>query len=131
VVLTDRYVDSSLAYQGVGRKLSIDEIRRISRWATQGLIPDLTILLDMPVEAGLARARGEGDGDKLEAESLEFHRQVRRAFLQLAEAEPRRYCVIDASRPVDVVAGDVLTAVSTMLAPAVPATPAPSETVIM
>ena len=71
IVLTDRYVDSSLAYQGVGRDLTIDEIRRLSRWATQDLGPDLTVLLDVPATIGLARARGDGAGDKLESESLD------------------------------------------------------------
>ena len=108
VVLCDRYIDSSLAYQGAGRKLSVEEIRRISRWATQGLTPDLTILLDISPTAGLARARGVEGGDKLEAESLQFHEAVRRAFLHLAEAEPRRYRVVDARRPVDVVAAEIL-----------------------
>jgi dTMP kinase len=115
VVLTDRYIDSSLAYQGAGRMLSVEEIRRLSRWATQGLTPDLTILLDMPPEAGLARARGDGPGDKVESESLQFHRSVRQAFLHLAEAEPRRYQVIDASRSVDDVAADVLAAVNALI----------------
>jgi dTMP kinase len=132
VVLTDRYVDSSLAYQGVGRKLSVDEIRRISRWATQGLTPDLTILLDISPLAGLGRARGADGGDKLEAESVQFHEAVRRAFLHLAEAEPRRYRVVDAKRPVDVIAAEILTAVNGLLSPspdAVAATTPASEAV--
>ena len=132
VVLSDRYVDSSLAYQGVGRKLSVEEIRRISRWATQGLTPDLTILLDISPVAGLARARGADGGDKLEAESLQFHEAVRRAFLHLAEAEPRRYLVVDADRPVDVVAAEILAAVTALLSPptqTASSTPSPSETV--
>jgi dTMP kinase len=121
VVLTDRYVDSSLAYQGVGRKLTIEEVRRISRWATQGLVPDLTILLDVPASAGLARARGADGGDKLEAESLAFHEQVRQAFLHLAEADPRHYRVIDANRSVEEVAADVRKAVSVLLTAPEPA----------
>ena len=99
VVLTDRYIDSSLAYQGVGRSLSIDEVRRLSRWATKGLRPDLTILLDIPARQGLARVGKRGSADKLEAESLAFHERVRAAFLVLAEAEPRYYRVLDATRP--------------------------------
>jgi dTMP kinase len=132
VVLSDRYVDSSLAYQGVGRKLSVDEIRRISRWATQGLTPDLTVLLDIAPVAGLARARGGGGGDKLEAESVQFHEAVRRAFLHLAEAEPRRYLVVNADRPVDEVAAEILTAVNGLLSPskeAAESTSPASETV--
>ena len=95
VVLTDRYVDSSLAYQGAGRELTFDEVRRLSRWATRGLTPDLTVLLDIPAAVGLERARGRAastDGrryaDKLERESLEFHERVRTAFRGLAEAAP-------------------------------------------
>ena len=114
-VLSDRYIDSSLAYQGMGRELTIEEIRRISRWATQGLVPDLTVLLDIPASVGLARARGGGTGDKLEAESVDFHERVRTAFRTLAEANPRQYCVIDALQPADVVAAQVRTAVGRLL----------------
>jgi dTMP kinase len=117
IVLTDRYVDSSLAYQGVGRGLTIDEIRRISRWATQGLTPDLTVLLDLPPTLGLARARGKDGGDRLESESLEFHERVREAFLKLAEGNPRHYRVIDASQPSDQVAAEVSAAVAVLLPP--------------
>jgi dTMP kinase len=123
VVLTDRYIDSSLAYQGVGRKLTVEEIRRISRWATQGLMPDLTILLDIAPARGLARARGSAGGDKLEAESVQFHDEVRQAFLHLAEAEPRRYRVVDADRSADEVAAEVLAAVSELLSPSSTASP--------
>ena len=85
VVLTDRYIDSSMAYQGAGRELTFDEIRRVSGWATSGLTPDLTVLLDIPAATGLERARGRNarpaaagsDADKLERESLEFHERVR------------------------------------------------------
>lgn len=117
IVLTDRYVDSSLAYQGVGRNLSIEEIRRLSRWATQDLAPDLTVLLDVPAAAGLARARGDGSGDKLESESLGFHERVRHAFLVLAEADPRHYRVIDGTRPAHEVAAEVRAAVDALLLP--------------
>jgi dTMP kinase len=117
IVLTDRYIDSSLAYQGIGRGLTIDEIRRISRWATQDLTPDLTVLLDVPAAVGLMRARGEGAGDKLEAESLGFHERVREAFLRLAEADPRYYRVLDATRPSDEVALEVGAAVTALLPP--------------
>ena len=137
VVITDRYVDSSLAYQGAGRALSVDDIRRLSRWATGGLEPDLTILLDIDPEVGLERARGVGpagaggtdgtdgtDGtggtggtpDRLERESLEFHRRVRRAFRALADAAPDRYIVVDSSRHRDAVAAVIRTALATRLA---------------
>ncbi len=132
-MLTDRYIDSSLAYQGAGRDLSVDEVRRISRWATHGLTPDLTILLDIPPSAGLARARGAEGGDKLEAESLQFHEAVRRAFLRLAEADPRRYRVVDARSPGRRSSPPTSsTAVNELLAPAIEPTataPSRSETV--
>jgi dTMP kinase len=101
VVITDRFVDSSLAYQGAGRTIPLEEVRALSRWATQGLVPDLTVLLDLPPEEGLARARGRSTADRMEAESLEFHRRVRATFRALAEAEPDRYLVLDARLPVE------------------------------
>ena len=105
VVVTDRYVDSSLAYQGAGRELDREEVARISRWATGGLTPDLTVVLDVDPTVGLARAKGRQHGtDRIEAESLAFHGRVRRGFLELAEAAPSRYLVVDASRPVAEVA---------------------------
>lgn len=111
VVLTDRFVDSSLAYQGAGRELTVDEVRRVSRWATGGLRPDLTVLLDIPATQGLDRARGRGAADKLEGESLSFHERVRESFRHLAESEPRRYLVLDAVRPPEEIAALVLHAV--------------------
>jgi dTMP kinase len=105
VVITDRYVDSSLAYQGAGRSLSVDDIRRLSRWATNGLKPDLTVLLDIDPEVGLARARSSTkQHDRLERESLEFHRRVRAAFRSLADANPDQYLVVDAGASPDTVA---------------------------
>jgi len=108
VVISDRYVDSSLAYQGAGRTLDQAEVAQLSVWATEGLVPDFTVLLDLDPEVGLARA---GDPDRLEAEPVDFHRRVRAGFLNLARAEPRRYVVIDAGRAADVVFDDVRTAV--------------------
>jgi dTMP kinase len=98
VVLTDRYIDSSLAYQGEGRSLSVDEVRRLSAWATESLVPELTIVLDIAVAEGLARAAGRGAVDRLEAEPDAFHQRVRQAFLRYAAAEPQRYAVFDAGR---------------------------------
>jgi len=103
VVVTDRYVDSSLAYQGAGRELERDDVARLSRWATQGLRPDLTLLLDVEPAVGLARARGEGAPDRIEQESLAFHERVRQGFLDLAAADPDRYLVVEASEPREVV----------------------------
>jgi dTMP kinase len=117
VVLTDRYVDSSLAYQGVGRKLTVDDVKRVSRWATDGLSPDLTVLLDLPATQGLARAGGRGVADKLEAESIDFHERVREAFRALAESEPRRYVVVDARRSPEEIAAEVRARVEALLTP--------------
>ncbi len=115
VVVTDRYVDSSLAYQGAGRALVLEEVRRLSRWATGGLLPDLTVLLDLPPEAGLARARGRAAADRLESESLDFHERVRATFGSLAAAEPDRYLVLDAQRPADELADAVRERVAALL----------------
>jgi dTMP kinase len=116
-VISDRYVDSSLAYQGVGRNLTVGEIRGISAWATAGLVPGLTVLLDVPAEVGLARVDGRGRADKLEAESISFHDRVRRAFRDLAAAEPDRYVVLDATRDIDELAAAVWSAVGATLGP--------------
>jgi dTMP kinase len=99
IVVTDRYLDSSLAYQGAGRMLAVEDIANLNDWATGGLRPDLTIVLDLPPVDGLRRRARSAD--RLEAEPAEFHDRVRRAFLSLAEqAPPDRYLVLDASRPV-------------------------------
>jgi len=97
IVVTDRYVDSTLAYQGAGRQLAVGEVASLNRWATGGLVPDLTILLDLSPAAGLGRR--ERSADRLEAEPAEFHQRVRAGFLALADAEPERYLVLDAIRP--------------------------------
>ncbi|MBI1759601.1 MAG: dTMP kinase [Actinobacteria bacterium] len=115
VVLCDRYVDSSLAYQGGGRSLPVEEVRRLSRWATDGLVPDLTVVLDIDVAEGLTRAGGRSPADRLERESVEFHERVRRAFLALADERPDRYLVLDAARPADQVAEVIRDAVVTVL----------------
>jgi dTMP kinase len=99
IVITDRYVDSSLAYQGAGRRLPVEEISRFNAWATGGRTPDLTILLDMDPVAGLSRRARSAD--RLEAEPAEFHHRVRAGFQALARAEPGRYLVLDADRPQD------------------------------
>lgn len=98
VVLLDRYIDSSIAYQGAGRDLAEADIRRLSEWATGELWPDLTVLLDVPVAVGLERAGNRSSADRLERESLQFHERVRQGYLRLAAAEPQRYLVLDATR---------------------------------
>ena len=118
VVITDRYIDSSLAYQGAGRGLLTDEIVRLNRWATGGRLPDLTILLDMPPEAGLVRRTASAD--RLEAEPAEFHRRVRAGFLALARAEPSRYLVLDATEPTGVVSQEIKDRLQELLPDPVP-----------
>lgn len=116
VVIQDRYLDSSVAYQGAGRVLGTDEVRRLSLWATGDLLPDVTVLLDLdPV---VARERLDADDkpfDRLEAEREFFHVRVRREFLALAAAEPERFLVLDATRPPDELAEAVRGRVSTHL----------------
>ncbi len=98
VVVSDRFMDSSIAYQGAGRDLDPDGIAQISRWATGSLLPDLTVLLDLDPAAGRARlTAGAVALDKLEGEGAQFHERVRRSFLMLARRSPRRYLVVDAS----------------------------------
>jgi dTMP kinase len=118
VVVTDRYVDSSLAYQGAGRKLPAAEVARVNQWATGGLVPDLTVLLDMPPAHGLGRRARSAD--RLEAEPLDFHERVRSGFLALARAEPQRYLVLDASRPAAELSTEIQERIRDMLPDPVP-----------
>ena len=105
VVLGDRYIDSSLAYQGAARSLGVDEIASLSAWATQGLYPSLTFLLDLPPEVG-ARRRTDAP-DRMERESMDFHERVRHEYLRLADAEHERIVVIDAVGTVDEVFSEI------------------------
>lgn len=103
VVLCDRHVESSLAYQGYGRGLPLEAIRALAQLATGGLRPDTIVLFDVPVELGLARARKRGAQDRLEAELLEFHERVRAGYETLAAQEPERWLRVDGSGPADAV----------------------------
>ncbi|PRY16072.1 dTMP kinase [Kineococcus rhizosphaerae] len=103
VVLTDRYVDSSLAYQGAGRDLPAGEVERLSRWATEGLLPDLTVVLDVDPVTAARRRSGRAADDRVEAESQAFHARVREQFLLLAARAPQRYLVLDATTTAEVV----------------------------
>jgi dTMP kinase len=113
VVLTDRYVDSTLAYQGAGRDLGIGELEAVARWATSGLRPNLTIVLDIDPVVGLTRFEG---ADRIEAEPLVFHQRVRQHFLDLAAVDPAHYLVLDASRTPDEIHAEVRAAVEPWLA---------------
>jgi dTMP kinase len=115
VVISDRYVDSSLAYQGAGRTLPVDEVSWLSSWATGGLRPDLVVLLDVPPEVGLGRVTRRGSADRLESESVSFHERVRYAFLDLAAAEPKRYLVLDATLPAEEITAAVVERVREIL----------------
>ncbi|MBO3085101.1 dTMP kinase [Cellulomonas fengjieae] len=113
VVVTDRYLDSSVAYQGSGRDLGADEVERLSLWAVDGLLPAVTVLLDLDPVAG--KARLTGDPDRLERAGDDFHRRTREAFLGRAAAEPARWLVLDATRPVDELAAAVRDRVAPLL----------------
>lgn len=91
VVLCDRFTDATVAYQGYGRGMDIGLIEEVNRWATDGLVPDLTILLDCPVEVGMVRSRG---GDRFEREGYPFHQRVREGYLRIAQQEPQRVKVV-------------------------------------
>ena len=112
VVITDRYVDTALAYQGVGRGLDAAELEHVLRWATGDLRPHLTVVLDVDPEAGLGRFEGR---DRIEAESVEFHRRARQAFLDIAAADPDHYLVLDAAGAVDEIAEAVHDRLTTLL----------------
>jgi dTMP kinase len=122
IVVTDRYVDSSIAYQGAGRELPIEDVARLSRWATGGLRPDLTVVLDLPPEIGLRRA-GQSGLDRLESETFEFHERVRERYLELAAADPRHYAVINAVASPEEVAAAIRERIESLL----PATATPRQ----
>jgi dTMP kinase len=129
IVISDRYVDSSLAYQGAGRTLPVQEISWLSSWATGGLKPDLVVLLDVDPNVGLGRVDTRGLGaDRLESESRAFHERVRYAFLDLAAADPKRYLVLDAARPIEEIAGEVAKRVESMILTGHDTHPAPAST---
>jgi len=118
VVLCDRFADSSLAYQGYGYGRDLGPLRAISRYATGGLVPDATLLLDVPVEIGLQRKLG-GEGDawnRMERKLLDYHRRVRAGYLSMAREEPQRWTVVDASRDSEQVQAAIRAAVVSCLA---------------
>ena len=106
LVLCDRYTDATIAYQGYGRLIALDRLEMLNAWATEGVIPDLTLLYDIDEETGLARAHKrnatmEVDEGRFEAEDLRFHRRVREGYLAMAVAEPKRFVVIDGRGTID------------------------------
>ena len=116
VVITDRYLDSSVAYQGAGRALKADDVRAISMFAVEGLLPDLTILLDLDAAAAAERRNKTGEApDRLEREKIEFFEAVRQAFLDMAKAEPNRWLVVDARQSVDEMQTQIRARVSQLL----------------
>jgi dTMP kinase len=114
VVICDRFADSTTAYQGYGRGLDLAAVKNINRSATREITPDLTVLLDVPVEAGLGRKK-YGKKDRFEAESLSFHRRVRKGYLELAADEPKRWLVVDAAKSRNEIAGIIWQKVSKLL----------------
>jgi dTMP kinase len=115
-VLSDRFTDASFAYQGGGRGQPLARIAELEQWAAAGLKPDLTLLLDLPVDEGLARARGRGPADRIEMENAHFFENVRAAYRARAAAEPARFRMIDSSRPLDAVLAQVHDVVAAFVA---------------
>ncbi|MCX6461604.1 MAG: dTMP kinase [Actinobacteria bacterium] len=111
-VITDRYIDSSIAYQGVSRALGVDVVEELSLWATEDLLPDITVLLDVNPHLGLTRT---GEPDRMESEPLEFHLRVRQGFLNLAERAPHRYLVISADGTPESIAAIIASGVDSLL----------------
>ncbi|GAB3443859.1 hypothetical protein GCM10027570_12450 [Streptomonospora sediminis] len=105
IVISDRYVDSTLAYQGAGRELVRDEIEHVNEWATEDLVPHMTVLLDIPPDQGLSRLGGSTD--RMEAESEDFHARVRQGFRDLSEREPSRYLVVDARESAEEISREI------------------------
>lgn len=116
VVLADRYLDSSAAYQGAARELSLEQVREISIWAVDGLLPDLTVLLDLPAQAAVNRRDNTGVApDRLEREQVEFFERARDAYLQLAANEPGRFLVVDAALKIEEISELVIKRLSSLL----------------
>ncbi|HXI18802.1 MAG TPA: dTMP kinase, partial [Chloroflexota bacterium] len=120
VVLSDRYADSTLAYQGFGEQLILADLEAITQFATDGLRPDLTVLVDVDVEVGLGRRRaafraGDGELNRIDRRDLAYHRRVRDGYHFLASREPERFLVVDGALPAGDIAGHVWARISTML----------------
>jgi len=107
LVLSDRYADSTIAYQGYGHQQNLEQVRILVQYATGGLVPDLTILLDLDVDLGLKRKKKADEWNRLDAYTVEFHERVRTGYLELAKQEPGRWVVVDAGQPWDAVQTDL------------------------
>jgi dTMP kinase len=99
IVLSDRYADSTIAYQGYGHQQDLEQVRGLIRYATGGLVPDLTILLDLDVEVGLKRKTNQDEWNRLDAYTVDFHRRVRAGYLEMLKQEPTRWAMVDAGQP--------------------------------
>jgi len=117
IVVSDRFFDSTFAYQGYGHRLDLEALRHITHFATGGLVPDLTLLLDLPAEKGLLRRKKDGGWNRLDAYNLEFHQRVRQGYLALAAADPKRWVTVDASRDEAAVQAEVRRIVEKRLPP--------------
>ncbi len=116
IVLCDRFADSTMAYQGYGHQTNLEELSQIIRFATGGLQPDLTLLLDVDIEIGLQRRSADGDNwNRLDAKEKAFHQRVRKGYLQMAFAEPERWVIVDASQPLQAVCDEIKRVVSDRL----------------
>jgi dTMP kinase len=125
VVVSDRFYDSSIAYQGHGHGLPLQDLRVITEFATGGLVPDLTLLIDLSAEAGLARRKSGGTWNRMEAYDLEFHRRVRAAYREMALAEPDRWRTFDGDRSQDDIQADLQAAVEAFVAERSASSPPP------
>ncbi|TET32520.1 MAG: dTMP kinase [Anaerolineales bacterium] len=116
-VISDRFFDSSLAYQGYGQRLPLDTLKAITNFATSGLTPDLTLLLDLPVEEGLRRREADGNWNRMDAYDIDFHRRVRRGYLNLAAETPERWVILNAEQSFAALQDEIRHAVMARLKP--------------
>jgi dTMP kinase len=98
IVISDRYYDSTIAYQGYGHQQDLDQVRALVKYATGGLVPDMTVLLDVDVEVGLGRKKKDNEWNRLDAYTIEFHQRVRKGYHEMVKAEPNRWAVVDAGQ---------------------------------
>ncbi|MFZ5879911.1 MAG: dTMP kinase [Chloroflexota bacterium] len=115
IVLSDRYADSTIAYQGYGHQQDLEQVRALIRYATGGLVPDLTILLDLDVEVGLKRKTRQDEWNRLDAYTVDFHRRVRAGYLEMVKMDPARWSVVNAGQPWEQVQADIKRAIENKL----------------